>query len=82
MKLQYSLLTNCCKYVKAGGYLIYSTCTVFDNENGQNIRRFLKEHDDFALDSISLPQFPPVDGKPYYQFCRTKTVCKDFTLRF
>ncbi len=78
MKLQYSLLTNCCKYVKAGGYLIYSTCTVFDNENGQNIRRFLKEHDDFALDSISLPQFPPVDGKPYYQFLPYKDGMQGF----
>ena len=68
MRLQYSILQNCCAYVKPGGYLVYSTCTVFDNENGQNIRKFLKEHTNFVYGTIQLPQFAQVDGKPYYQF--------------
>ena len=67
MKLQYSILSNCCNYVKVGGYLVYSTCTVFDNENGQNVRKFLKNHDNFEYACINLPQFE-ADGKPYYQF--------------
>lgn len=68
MKLQYDILSNCCNYVKKGGYLVYSTCTVFDNENGQNIRKFLKEHSNFEYSQISLPQFPNADGKGSYQF--------------
>ena len=68
MKLQYAILSNCCNYVKVGGYLVYSTCTVFDNENGQNIRKFLKEHSNFAYGSITLPQFERAHGAPYYQF--------------
>ena len=67
MKLQYAILDNCCKYVKVGGYIVYSTCTVFDNENGQNIRKFLKEHSNFTYSTITLPEFQ-ADGKPYYQF--------------
>ena len=67
MKLQYAILSNCSSYVKVGGYLVYSTCTVFDNENGQNIRKFLKEHDGFTYGSITLPKFD-ADGKAYYQF--------------
>lgn len=68
MKLQYDILSNCSAYVKKGGYLVYSTCTLFDNENGQNIRKFLKEHVDFEYSQISLPQFPNANGKSFYQF--------------
>lgn len=68
MKLQYGILSNCSQYVKRGGYLIYSTCTVFDNENGQNIRKFLKEHGDFEYSQINLPEFPNAHGKSSYQF--------------
>lgn len=68
MKLQYDILANCANYVKAGGYLVYSTCTVFDNENGQNIRKFLKENDSFEYGAIDLPQFPNAHGRGYYQF--------------
>lgn len=68
MKLQYAILCNCSNYVAGGGSLIYSTCTVFDNENGQNVRRFLKEHTDFSYGKISLAELPSVDGHPFYQF--------------
>lgn len=68
MKLQYDILSNCSAYVKKGGYLVYSTCTVFDNENGQNIRKFLKEHQNFEYSQIDLPQFPNAHGKGSYQF--------------
>ena len=32
-KLQKQILQNAAKYVKVGGTLIYSTCTIQDNEN-------------------------------------------------
>ncbi len=68
MKLQYSILDACSNYVNVGGRLVYSTCTVFDNENGQNIRKFLKNHPEFEFYKINLPMLPNVDGKPFYQF--------------
>jgi len=78
MKLQYAILNNCKNYVKIGGTLVYSTCTVFDNENGQQIRRFLKENADFEYGRIVLPEFPSADGKPYYQFLPYKDGVQGF----
>ncbi len=78
MKLQYGILSNCSNYVKKGGYLIYSTCTVFDNENGQNIRKFLKEHTDFKYSQIRLPQFPSANGQSCYQFLPHKDNVQGF----
>ena len=78
MKLQYAILANCSRYVKRGGYLVYSTCTVFDNENGQNIRKFLKEHDDFHYGNIRLAEFPDADGANFYQFLPHKDGVQGF----
>lgn len=50
-QIQYSILENCSKYVKRGGELVYSTCTVLPEENENNFERFLSEHPEFeALD--------------------------------
>ena len=68
MKLQYAILCNCSNYVAVGGRLIYSTCTVFDNENGQNIRKFLKEHPNFQYGEIQISELPQTNGKSFYQF--------------
>ncbi len=68
MKTQYAILQNCSRYVKKGGRLIYSTCTVFNHENGNQIQKFLKNNPAFTYGSIGLPEFPSADGKPYYQF--------------
>jgi len=47
-KIQYDILNNACRYVKKGGTLVYSTCTIFKEENEDNVRRFLAEHPDFS----------------------------------
>jgi len=47
--IQLAILENACRYVKDGGTLVYSTCTVFPEENEQNVRRFLERHSDFSL---------------------------------
>ena len=46
-EIQYSILSNCSKYVRVGGILIYSTCTICRAENEENILRFLKENINF-----------------------------------
>ena len=48
-KIQYDILSNACRYLKKGGTLIYSTCTLFPEENEINVRTFLSQHPDFAL---------------------------------
>ena len=52
--LQYSILENSKNYVKKGGVLVYSTCTIDKRENIENIERFLKENNNFILDKIDL----------------------------
>lgn len=46
-KLQYPILKNAATYVKKGGRLLYSTCTLSRAENDKICERFLKEHTDF-----------------------------------
>jgi 16S rRNA (cytosine967-C5)-methyltransferase len=51
-QLQFSILKNLSGYVGEGGLLIYSTCTVFHEENEDVVERFLSEHRSFQLDSL------------------------------
>ncbi len=46
-EIQYAILENCSKYVKKGGVLVYSTCTVLPEENQMNAEKFLASHPDF-----------------------------------
>jgi 16S rRNA (cytosine967-C5)-methyltransferase len=56
--LQFSILSNLSVYVKEGGVLIYSTCTVFHEENEDVVEKFLEEHPEFKLDRMDkvLPE--------------------------
>lgn len=47
--LQKEILSVVCGYVKPGGRLLYSTCTIHKMENEDNARYFLKRHADFEL---------------------------------
>lgn len=56
-KLQYKILCNCSQYVKSGGVLVYSTCTLNPEENEINAERFLAEHSNFKPVSIKLKNY-------------------------
>lgn len=47
--IQSKILKNASKYVKLNGTLIYSTCTIHDEENIEVIETFLKENENFEL---------------------------------
>ena len=52
--IQLDILKNACRYVKSGGTLLYSTCTVRKGENEDVITAFLSEHPEFKLESFTL----------------------------
>ncbi len=54
-KLQYTILQNASKYLKTGGRLVYSTCTITREENGDVIKKFLDNNDDYVLEKIRDP---------------------------
>ena len=47
--IQLDILENACRYVKSGGVLVYSTCTLLPEENENNVARFLARHPEFSL---------------------------------
>ena len=51
-KLQKQILQNAAKYVKVGGTLIYSTCTIQDDENIEVVESFLQSNKRFQLEKI------------------------------
>ena len=57
--LQLKILENQATYVKPGGVLLYSTCTVLKAENEDVVNAFLAQHDDFSLEPLELPEVFP-----------------------
>lgn len=59
--LQSAILAQQAQYVKPGGVLLYSTCTLLHRENEAVAERFLQTHSDFAFEAV---EFPPLSHIP------------------
>jgi len=84
--LQQKLLDTVCTYVKPGGTLVYSTCSVLTEENEAQVEAFLAGHPDFEAcglpDTIperfrtnrkaGLQLLPSRDGTEGFYLCRMK----------
>ena len=66
-KIQLEILQNAKNYLKAGGKLLYSTCTLRKAENEEIIDNFLASNKDFAL-KYSHTFMPHIDGTDGF-FC-------------
>lgn len=52
-KVQKEILWNVSSYVKPGGHMLYSTCTITKEENEDVLRDFLKSNNEFYVEDIS-----------------------------
>ena len=82
-ELQYRILCNAARYVKSGGTLIYSTCTVNKEENSKVCERFLKEHPEFTLcdldaalcgkkESVGMTLLPQMTGSDGFYLAKLR----------
>ena len=53
-KLQLEILNSAADILKDGGELIYSTCTITDEENTNNIEKFLEERKEFKVEKLRI----------------------------
>ena len=58
-QLQLAILNNQASYVKPGGVLMYSTCTLVRRENEGVVEKFLKQNPDFVTEKLELPNIFP-----------------------
>lgn len=68
---QVKLLDSAAAMVKEGGRLVYSTCSLEEEENWQQVENFLERHEDFELASVEgyLPEETFFeDGQTYQTF--------------
>lgn len=80
--LGYEILCRAARYVKEGGVLVYSTCTLLPEENQENVNRFLAENrsfvtEDFAVGDLkseggSLTLLPHKHGTDGFFVCRLR----------
>lgn len=67
---QQSILRQAARYVRAGGILVYSTCTINRNENNRQIAEFLKQNRNFRI--LEEKQLLPTMDTDGFYICKLK----------
>lgn len=67
--IQKKILDNAAKYVKIGGCIVYSTCTVNKKENEEIVSEFLSKNKNFEK-TYEKNFYPNIDGCDGFYVCR------------
>ncbi len=67
-QLQLAILNNQASYVKPGGVLMYSTCTLVRRENEGVVEKFLKKNPEFTKENLILPDIFPKNETGMFTF--------------
>lgn len=59
--IQSAILKNASRFLKAGGRLVYSTCTILPEENERTVEAFLEGEEQFVCESMRT-LYPDTDG--------------------
>lgn len=70
-KVQEKILNAAATYVKPGGVIVYSTCTILKEENEDRVDKFLKENDEFEKEFEKLYLAHESGGSGFY-ICKMK----------
>lgn len=68
-EIQEGILENCSKYLKQGGKLIYSTCSILKNENEDIINNFLQKNKKFEIIENGIKNIIPCEDKDGFFIC-------------
>ncbi|MFH0703184.1 MAG: 16S rRNA (cytosine(967)-C(5))-methyltransferase RsmB [bacterium] len=72
-KLQLEILNNAANFIKPGGIIVYSTCSIEPEENQEVIRKFLEYRKDFKPDKIAPYLTWEIDeDKGYFQILQSR----------
>ena len=84
-EIQFSIIENLSQYVKQGGELIYSTCTVIKEENEDVVAAFLTKHPEYKCEAFTTPNgahiengmytfWPNIDGTDGFFVCKLRRI--------
>ena len=64
-KIQKKILENCSQYLKKGGELVYSTCSILKEENENVIKNLYKNTKIFVLKNIKIKENDKIQNKDF-----------------
>lgn len=66
-KIQKQILNNCSKYLKKGGNIVYSTCSILCAENERIIQEFLEKNENFEIvENTEICIFPDMEKDGFF----------------
>ena len=66
-KTQKQILETCSQYLKKGGKLVYSTCSILKEENENIINEFLNKHKEFQIEKIAIKENKKIQNKEFFK---------------